>query len=75
MSVGNADSLTFSKVLFPRQSRQMVANPMPTDVTRMLMADRRYLLGHPTLLIHTPSSYMPLAEEAHTDQAVCVRQS
>lgn len=25
-------------------------------------------------LIHTPSSYMPLAKEAHTDQAACVRQ-
>lgn len=52
----------------------MVANPMPTDVTRMLMADRRCLLRHPAPLIHTPSSYMPLAEEAHIDQAACVRQ-
>lgn len=45
-SVGNADSLPFSRVLSPSQSRQMVTNPMPTDVTGKLMADRRFLLGH-----------------------------
>lgn len=46
-SAGDADSLTFSKVLSPSQSRQMVTNPMPADATRKLMADRRFLLGHP----------------------------
>lgn len=68
----NVDSLALSKVLYPSQPGDMVTKLMPTDVTRESMADRRFLLGLPAL-IHSPSSYMPLAKETHKDQAGYLR--
>lgn len=62
----------FLQSTFSQSAGAMVTSLTPTDVTRKLMAD---FSGANQALIPSPSCHTPLTKEAHTEQAVYVRQS